>query len=402
MEKPTLAITVPCFNEELCVESTVKSLFEVINDLIKKIDKIMNEMDFKPLYNEDRGLFSIGYNIEEQSLGNSYYDLLASESRATSFIAIARGIVPKEHWYKLSRNLTNAFNSKALASWSGTMFEYFMPYQIMKCYKDTIWNLTYDGVINAQINYAKEKHVPWGISESAYYFFDVDKNYQYKAFGVPGIGLKRGLEDEVVISPYSTIMTLPYIKHKSIENLKAIKNKNTYGRYGFIEAIDYIKENVVDGFSGEYVRCYMVHHLGMSFMALDNALNNKILQNIFHSIPEVKATELLLQEKVPERVTFERLVDLTAKKVSMEHENFIPRIIEGNEYENKDVLLLSNGSYSTMISSLGTGYSKKENMMMYRWKGESTTDNNGMFFYEFLLSYLNNKLIHHKNLYFLF
>ena len=154
-------------------------------------------------------------------------------------------------------------------------------------------------------------------------------------------------------------MTLPYIKHKSIENLKAIKNKNTYGRYGFIEAIDYIKENVVDGFSGEYVRCYMVHHLGMSFMALDNALNNKILQNIFHSIPEVKATELLLQEKVPERVTFERLVDLTAKKVSMEHENFIPRIIEGNEYENKDVLLLSNGSYSTMISSLGTGYSKK-------------------------------------------
>ena len=352
-----------------------------INDLIKKIDKIMNEMDFKPLYNEDRGLFSIGYNIEEQSLGNSYYDLLASESRATSFIAIARGIVPKEHWYKLSRNLTNAFNSKALASWSGTMFEYFMPYQIMKCYKDTIWNLTYDGVINAQINYAKEKHVPWGISESAYYFFDVDKNYQYKAFGVPGIGLKRGLEDEVVISPYSTIMTLPYIKHKSIENLKAIKNKNTYGRYGFIEAIDYIKENVVDGFSGEYVRCYMVHHLGMSFMALDNALNNKILQNIFHSISEVKATELLLQEKVPERVTFERLVDLTAKKVSMEHENFIPRIIEGNEYENKDVLLLSNGSYSTMISSLGTGYSKKENMMMYRWKGESTTDNNGMFFY---------------------
>lgn len=337
-------------------------------------------MDFKPLYNEDRGLFSIGYNIEEQSLGNSYYDLLASESRATSFIAIARGIVPKEHWYKLSRNLTNAFNSKALASWSGTMFEYFMPYQIMKCYKDTIWNLTYDGVINAQINYAKEKHVPWGISESAYYFFDVDKNYQYKAFGVPGIGLKRGLEDEVVISPYSTIMTLPYIKHKSIENLKAIKNKNTYGRYGFIEAIDYIKENVVDGFSGEYVRCYMVHHLGMSFMALDNALNNKILQNIFHSIPEVKATELLLQEKVPERVTFERLVDLTAKKVSMEHENFIPRIIEGNEYENKDVLLLSNGSYSTMISSLGTGYSKKENMMMYRWKGESTTDNNGCSF----------------------
>ena len=162
-----------------------------INDLIKKIDKIMNEMDFKPLYNEDRGLFSIGYNIEEQSLGNSYYDLLASESRATSFIAIARGIVPKEHWYKLSRNLTNAFNSKALASWSGTMFEYFMPYQIMKCYKDTIWNLTYDGVINAQINYAKEKHVPWGISESAYYFFDVDKNYQYKAFGVPGIGLKE-------------------------------------------------------------------------------------------------------------------------------------------------------------------------------------------------------------------
>lgn len=164
-------------------------------DRIKKIESelknIIDEMDFKFLYNAERGLFAIGYNLEENSLGNSYYDLLASESRATSFIAIARNQVPKEHWFNLSRAMTNAFKGKSLVSWSGTMFEYFMPPLIMKSYKDTLLDMTYSSVINAQKEFAKQKHVPWGISESAYYQFDVADNYQYKAFGIPGIGLKE-------------------------------------------------------------------------------------------------------------------------------------------------------------------------------------------------------------------
>lgn len=367
--------------------NVLKSFSERVDKLVVEIDNIIKEMDFKFLYNEERGLFSIGYNLEEKSLGNSYYDLLASESRATSFITIALNQIPKEHWFNLSRAMTNAFKEKSLVSWSGTMFEYFMPTLIMKSYKDTLFSMTYASVINSQKEFAKMKGVPWGISESAYYQFDLSENYQYKAFGIPGIGLKRGLEDELVISPYSTLITLPYSKDEGIENLKKLMTKETYGRYGFIEAIDYTPNRVskMDTLEGEVakkdVRCYMVHHLGMSLMALDNALNDNILQKRFHSMPEVKATELLLKERIPSIITFEREENFAANKKTLEKEDFIPRVYEGAIRENPEVLLLSNGSYSTMLTLSGSGYGKKDNMTVYRWKGDSTADTLGSFFY---------------------
>ncbi|MGL5378366.1 GH36-type glycosyl hydrolase domain-containing protein [Clostridium sp.] len=358
---------------------------EEFNLRIKKasetIKSIMDEMDFKVLYVKERGLFSIGYNLEENSLGSSYYDLMASEARATSFLAIARGEVPKEHWYNLSRNMTKAFGNKSLVSWSGTMFEYFMPYQIMKNFDKTLLDLTYSSVIKSQRDYAEKKGVPWGISESAFYEFDIDKNYQYRAFGVPGVGLKRGLEDELVVSPYSTLMALPYDREASISNLKRLEKIGATGRYGYIEAIDYTKSRVKTDGEDEEVRCYMVHHLGMSLMALDNVLNENILQERFHNIPEIKAVEILLKEKIPQNITFEREVDINTHKVTVEREKFIPRIIDGWKRENPEVLLLSNGSYSTMITQTGSGYSKKDDMTVYRWKGDSTSDSTGMFFY---------------------
>lgn len=180
-------------------------------------------MDFNFIYDNTRELFSVGYNVEENSLGNSYYDLLASESRIASFVAIAKGDVPSAHYFKLSRAMTNAFHTHSLVSWSGTMFEYFMPSLIMRNYPKTLFNQTYKAVIKAQISFAKQKKTPWGISESAFYEFDAAENYQYKAFGVPGLGLKRGLEDELVISPYSTLMTLPFAKNTAIKNLKRLE-----------------------------------------------------------------------------------------------------------------------------------------------------------------------------------
>ena len=346
--------------------------------LASEVDSIMEAMKFDFLYSNERGLFSIGYNVEEKSLGNSYYDLMASESRTTSFLTIARGEIPKEHWYNLNRNISKALGFKSLVSWSGTMFEYFMPYQIMKSFDNTIWSLTYSSVINAQKAYGDKKDIPWGISESAYYLFDINQVYQYKAFGVPGIGLKRGLEDEVVVSPYSSIMTLPLDTKVSLDNLKHLYDINAYGRYGFIEAIDYSegKDNPKE------VRCYMVHHLGMSFLALDNVINNNILKERFHSIPEVKAAEILLKERVPEYVVFDRDIEISSvNNKLMEREEFIPRVFKGSKKENPEVLLLSNGSYSTMISNNGSGYSKKNDMTVYRWKGDSTSDSSGMFFY---------------------
>ena len=356
----------------------LKEFDERITILASEISSIMEDMKFDFLFSKERGLFAIGYNAEEDSLGNSYYDLMASEARISSLLAIARGEVPKEHWYNLSRNMTKAFGEKTLVSWSGTMFEYFMPFQVLKSFDNTIWSLTYSSVVKAQKTYGGRKNTPWGISESAYYVFDINQNYQYKAFGVPGVGLKRGLEDELVISPYSSIMTIPYAIKDSINNLKRIYENKAYGKYGFIEAIDYS-----DSEKGpKEVRCYMVHHLGMSLLALDNALNNNILQERFHNIPEIKAVEILLKERVPENIVFDRDIDI--KKVTrkpLEKEEFIPRIYTDIPTENPEVLLLSNGTYSTMIANNGSGYSKKDDMTVYRWKGDSTADSSGMFFY---------------------
>ena len=354
---------------------------ERIEAIISEIQSIMDNMNFKALFNEERGLFAIGYNLEENSIGNSYYDLMASEARTASFLAIARGEVPKSHWYNLSRNMTKAFGKKSLVSWSGTMFEYFMPFQIMKSYKETLWDLTYNSVIEAQKDYANKKKTPWGISESAYYEFDVAENYQYKAFGIPGIGLKRGLEDEVVISPYSTIMTLPYKNDGAIDNLKYIKSLGAIGRYGFIEALDYTSGRTLKTDISKEVRCYMVHHLGMSLMALDNVLNNNILQDRFHNIPEIKAVDLLLKERVASNITFEREIDINHLENKIEKQYFVPRIFEEIKSNDPEVLLLSNGSYSTMITQSGSGYSKKDDMTVYRWAGDATTDSTGMFFY---------------------
>lgn len=446
-----------------------------IDNIIKKIDKISHDMDFKFLYDDSRKLFYIGYNVEEKSLGNSYYDLLASEARGASFIGIAKNDIPSSHWFKLSREMTNAFHTHSLVSWSGTMFEYFMPALVMKSYPESLLSQTYKSVIKAQKSYCRQKKVPWGISEAAYHEFDVAENYQYKAFGIPGLGLKAGLEDELVVSPYSTLMVLPFETESALKNLKRLENLGTVGRYGFIESIDYTKsrqdnyvfkvqktkddildnnhilrskmidgvtedddsdeiyedinddsiiedmeydntdeevyedirdnenynelddevddeeiseddkisENLIynDGIKPNNIRTYMVHHLGMSIMALDNVLNKNILINRFHSIPEVKATELLLKEKIPRNVTFERDEDFSIKNRYLEGENIIPRIFEDPEKQPCEILLLSNGMYSSMITSNGGGYSKNGNMMMYRWKGDSTSDDSGMFFY---------------------
>jgi hypothetical protein len=307
---------------------------------------------------------------------------MASEARIVSLLAIARGEVPRSHWYKLSRNMTKVYNQKALASWSGTMFEYFMPYQVLKNYKNTIWDLTYNSVITAQKYYGENKNVPWGISESGYYETDVNQNYQYKAFGVPGIGLKRGLEENLVISPYSTMMTLPYDPLGAIENLKKLYEEGYYGKYGFIEAIDYNDREKREEVKGKEVRSYMVHHLGMSLLALDNLINDDILKDRFHNIPQIKSVEVLLKEKVPENITYTREAGIyNIEKLNIEREDFIPRIFKGYNRENPEVLLLSNGSYSIMVNNAGSGYSKKDNLTVYRWKGDSTSDVSGMLFY---------------------
>lgn len=359
----------------------IQNTLNNIDDLCERLDNMARATDFSMLYDKKRQLFAIGYDVEKDSMGNAHYDLLASESRQASFIAIAKGEVEQKHWFRLGRSMTLMGRSKGLVSWSGTMFEYLMPLLIMKSYPDTLLNETYKAVIEGQKAYAKERKVAWGISESAFHNFDPALNYQYKAFGVPGIGLKRGLVNELVVSPYSTVMALQVDVCGAVNNMKILIEEGLEGRYGFYEALDYTKERLPKGKDKALVKCFMVHHEGMSLMALNNVLNNNIFQNRFHRIPAVKSTELLLQERVPRRVVYDReqhfeVIDLTTEK-----QNVIVRTFNTAKTTMPETQLLSNGAYSLMLTNSGSGYGKLNDMTVYRWREDLTLDNTGMFFY---------------------
>lgn len=358
-----------------------KLLIYKCDKLKKRSNVFCEEADFTMLFDKKRLLFSIGYDIEHDTLGNSFYDLLASEARCASFIAIAKGEINPIHWFKLGRAITLMNSHKGLVSWSGTMFEYFMPLIIMKAYPDTLLHATYVGVINGQIDYGKKRNIPWGISESAYYNFDASKNYQYKAHGVPGIGLKRGLRDELVVSPYSTLLAMLMNLRDGMENLKVLKSIGAEGKYGFFEAIDYTKDRLPNGEGKAIIKNYMVHHQGMSLMSLDNILNDNVLQNRFHNIPRVKATELLLQERIPNRVVYNREVEIDTNEMILEKEQIFVRTFNTPKTPMPEIALLSNGKYSVMLTNSGSGYSKKDNMALYRFKEDVTLNENGMFFY---------------------
>ncbi|AWZ47783.1 cyclic beta 1-2 glucan synthetase [Clostridiaceae bacterium 14S0207] len=359
----------------------IASMIEMSTNLIKRMNDLAELTDFKILYSKERGLFSIGYDIENNKLNNSFYDLLASESRQGSFVAIAKGDVPKEHWFKLGRAMILMGKSRGLVSWSGTMFEYFMPLLIMKAYPNTILDKTYDSVIEGQKRYAKKRKVPFGISESAFYEFDMHHNYQYKAFGVPGVGLKRGLIDELVISPYSTVMALQKDLSGSIQNIIKLINMGIEGTYGFFESIDYTKTRIGKHKTKEIVKCFMIHHQGMSLMALDNVLNNNILQERFHKIPRVKATELLLQERVPKNIVYDREYKYDIKESKIKNQRIIVRKYTTAKTSIPEVQLLSNGKLSLMISNSGSGYAKLRDIFLYRWREDVTEDNTGLFIY---------------------
>ncbi|MGV3026073.1 GH36-type glycosyl hydrolase domain-containing protein [Clostridium thermobutyricum] len=369
------------------------------SETIELLNKFIDEMNFKELYDEKKDLFYIGYNLEEDSFGKAHYDLLASEARVASFLAIARGEVDESHWFKLRRGCRSIFMKKTLLSWSGTMFEYLMPSLIMKNFKGSVLDSTYEGVLSAQINYGRRKKVPFGISESAFYKFDLEKNYQYKAFGVPSLRMKREVEEEIVVSPYSSLMGLQFEREKCIKNLRIMQDEGAYGKYGFIESIDYtpnrinklLKEEVISEEiesipenkkrkNGLLIKTYMVHHLGMSLLALDNILKNNIMINRFHNIPEVKATELLLKEKKDNLYEGERGA-LINEEFKVKTNIFSERIITDSDILDKDVNILSNGRYSVMLNTLGGGYSKCENDLLYRWGGDFLSEEGGVLFY---------------------
>ncbi len=258
-------------------------------DLASRANARFNAMDFKFLFDEQRQVFHIGYNMTTERLDGSYYDLLASEARLASLIAIAKGDVPQSHWMRLGRPVTRIGNKQVLLSWSGTMFEYLMPLLIAKNYEETFLYDSTHAALEAQIHYTKSKNMPWGISESGYYAFDVNMNYQYRAFGVPSLGYKRDLPDDLVIAPYASVLGLGLQPHAVVENIEHFEKLNVMGRFGLYEALDYTKSRLTAGQVFAVVQSYMAHHQGMVLLAASNYLlkNLRLNASIWMSVFKV-------------------------------------------------------------------------------------------------------------------
>lgn len=370
-------------------EAAIKSIqfttefIERYEKLILRISELSEGTMFKSLYSERRHLFYIGYNVEEMRLTNSYYDLLASEARQTSYLAIARGEVPPTHWFMLGRSLTVVDRFKGLVSWSGTMFEYLMPLLIMRSYKNTLLDETYSFAVKSQIKYGKQRQVPWGSSESAFGVIDINLDYQYKAIGVPWLGLKRGLAEDNVIAPYATVLALLVFPEEAYKNLTHLKAEGMEGSYGYYEALDYTLDHLEPGAHKKIIRSYMAHHQGMSLMALNNYLNDDIMQKRFGVNPFVKSARLLLQEKVPQNFIFTKgsKEKIPVSKVKIYNEEISYREFSSPDFDLPKVHILSNGNYFVGLTDQGTGYSRTKDVDISRWREDPITENYGTFFY---------------------
>jgi cyclic beta-1,2-glucan synthetase len=338
------------------------------------------EYDF--LFDKARHLLAIGYNVGERRRDPSYYDLLASEARLSTFVAIAQGQLPQESWFSLGRLLTRVGGEPILLSWGGSMFEYLMPLLVMPTYRNTLLDETYKAAVKQQIEYGKKYGRPWGISESGYNAIDVHLNYQYRAFGVPGLGLKRGLTEDMVIAPYASALALMVAPEEACLNLQRLAKDGLKGKYGFYEAIDYTPSRLPRGQSSVVVRSFMAHHQGMSFLSLAYLLLGRPMQKRFESDPMFQATALLLQERVPKTSAFDRHTAgfSNVRTISNSPETSV-RVFNSPDTPIPEVQLLSNGRYHVMITNAGGGYSRWKNMAVTRWYEDGTCDNWGMFCY---------------------
>ncbi len=339
------------------------------NELVEIVDKMIENTDFSVLYNYEQQIFSIGFNIEENKLTDSYYDLLASEARQASLVAIAKKDVPAKHWNHLSRTLTTLGKYKGLISWSGTAFEYLMPNINIPKYEGSLLDESCKFMIMSQKEYAKKLNIPWGISEAAFNVKDLKANYQYKAFGIPWLGLKRGLADELVVSTYGGILAISDTPEDEIDNLKILEKEGMYDKFGFYESIDYTPERVEKGKTSSVVKTYMAHHQGLILLSINNLFNNQILQKRFIKNPEMEAVSILLQETMPESsiITKENKEKVEKLKYT-DYENYTQRT-----YTNIDERLItgnviSNENYVVAQNQKGQGVSKYKDIYINRFK----------------------------------
>ena len=365
--------------------SHIRDIKADLEDQLHRLEHLTRQMalsmDFEFLLDPDRLLLSIGYQVREATLDPSCYDLLASEARLASFIAIAKGDAPARHWFRLSHEVTPAADGAALISWSGSMFEYLMPSLVIRAPAESLIEQTNRLIVQRQIAYGAEMGTPWGVSESAYNARDFELTYQYSNFGVPGLGLKRGLANNAVVAPYATALAAMVSPMAAVENFGELEALGGRGRYGFYEALDFTPTRVPEGEKVAVVHAFMAHHQGMTIAAIADTLLDGLMRTRFHAEPIVQATELLLQERVPR--------DVTATPPSVSDPASLQRIREIASLDawrsaspwsaTPATQLLSNGRYSVMMTAAGSGYSRWRDLAVTRWREDATCDDWGSY-----------------------
>lgn len=338
-------------------------------------------MDFAFLLDPERKLLSIGYSMADNGLDTSCYDLLASEARLASLFAIAKGDVPTRHWFRLGRSATPLGSGSALISWSGSMFEYLMPSLIMRAPVGSLLEQTNRLVVRRQKAYGRSLGIPWGISESAYHARDFEFTYQYSNFGVPGLGLKRGLAADAVIAPYATALAAMIDPRGAHANFKRLASMGARCRYGFYEALDFTRTRLPAGENVAIVRAFMAHHQGMSIIALANLLQDGRMRARFHREPMIRATELLLQERIPGEIAVlrQRSVEEITSGASAISEREPARRLAAAMAGPPKTHLLSNGRYAVMLTTTGAGYSRWKDIAVSRWREDAVRDDWGAF-----------------------
>jgi cellobiose phosphorylase len=340
------------------------------------------DMEYGFLYDKASRLLSIGYSVDDRRRDASYYDLLASEARLAVFVAIAQGHLPQESWFALGRLLTNAGGEPILLSWSGSMFEYLMPQLVMPTFEHTLLDQTAKAAVARHMEYGQQLGLPWGVSESGYNTVDVHLNYQYRAFGVPGLGLKRGLGEDLVVAPYASAMALMVAPEAACLNLQRLAAAGAEGRFGFHEAIDYTPARQRRGETHALLHSYMAHHQGMSLLALATLLLDRPMQKRFASDPLFQATLLLLQERIPKASAFYvHTADLTGMQAGAASPQMPIRVLDNPDTPMPEVQLLSNGRYHVMLTHAGGGYSRWNDLAVTRWREDATRDHWGTFCY---------------------
>jgi cyclic beta-1,2-glucan synthetase len=356
--------------------SATPSLSVRLPALIALTRTMFDAMDFSVLFDSDRQLLSIGYRVNDSTLDPNCYDLLASEARLASFVAIAKGDVPARHWLRLGRTVTPLHSGAALISWSGSMFEYLMPSLVMRPPPESLLDETCRTVVQRQAEYGAERGLPWGVSESAYNARNQELTYQYSSFGVPGLGFRRGLGNDAVVAPYATALAAMIAPRAAVRNFSSLAAAGGRGSYGWYEALDYTPARLPDGEKVAVVHSYMAHHQGMTLVALADALHQGAMRARFHAEPIVKATELLLQERAPRDVDAahpRREEVRTATRVQA----LIPSTSRRFQSPHQPIAhtqLLSNGRYSVMMTAAGSGFSRWGDLAVTRWREDPTCD----------------------------